>query len=115
MPPRDWAFRVTDVLRAVEAVRYYVDGMDVDAFAKDQRTVDAVVRNLIIIGEVATHMPSAIVRAHPEIPWSDMSAMRNFVVHEYFGVSNRVIWDTVQEDLPSLVAPLQALLHSEEK
>lgn len=61
------------------------------------------IRNLIIIGEASAHIPVEICQAHAEIPWQDMSAMRNFVVHEYFGVSDRILWDTVKIDLPPLI------------
>jgi uncharacterized protein with HEPN domain len=64
--------------------------------------VDAVVRNLIIIGEAAVHVPEDICRKHPEVPWHEMRGMRNFVVHEYFRASDAVIWNTVQVDLPPL-------------
>ena len=83
--------------------------MEFDSFARDRRTVDAVVRNLTIIGEATARIPKTVVTAHPEIPWAEMGAMRNLVVHEYFGVSDRIVWDTVQLDLPPLVEPLQAL------
>ena len=110
MPPRDWTFRITDVLRAIEAIQSYTRDMEFDGFARDRRTVDAVVRNLIIIGEATSRIPKTVVTAHPEIPWAEMSAMRNLVVHEYFGVSDRIVWDTAQHDLPPLVKPLQQLL-----
>jgi uncharacterized protein with HEPN domain len=72
--------------------------------------VDAVIRNFIIIGEAATHVPEEVVSAHPEIPWRDMRDMRNFVVHEYFGISDKIIWDTVQNNLPPLINLLKPLL-----
>jgi uncharacterized protein with HEPN domain len=87
---RDWLFRVRDILDAVAAVEAYVTGMKYEDFTADRKTVDAVVRNLIIIGEAAAHIPEEICQSHPEIPWPDMRAMRNFVVHEYFGLSNRI-------------------------
>lgn len=110
MPPREWRFRVQDILDAIESIRTYTEGLDFTTFESDKRTVDAVVRNLIIIGEAATRVPDSAVRAHPDVPWAEMRAMRNLVVHEYFGVSNRILWDTVQVNLPQLVAPLQAIL-----
>ena len=95
---------------AVSAVETYVTGMTYEDFVADRKTVDAVVRNLIIIGEAAVHIPREICTAHTEIPWQDMSAMRNFVVHEYFGVSDRILWDTVQIDLPPLVQVLKKIV-----
>ncbi len=110
MPLRDWKIRVQDILEAVEGVSHYVEGMTFDDFFKDQRTIDAVVRKLIIIGEAAVHIPDTICRRSPEVPWIDMRAMRNFVVHEYFGVSERIVWDTVHDDLPGIIEPLTRLL-----
>ena len=115
MPPRDWRFRITDILQAINTIREYVSGLDFVSFAADRRTVDAVVRNLIIIGEAATWVPDDVVRRHPEIAWSEMRAMRNLIVHEYFGVSDRIVWDTTQCNLPSLVTPLDHLLTSAEE
>ncbi|MCK9357480.1 MAG: DUF86 domain-containing protein [Dehalococcoidia bacterium] len=113
MPPRDWSFRIRDILDAIAAVRSYTDGMDFAEFASDRRTVDAVVRNVEIIGEAAAHVPRSVVQSHPEIPWAEMRAMRNVIVHEYYGVTDRILWDTVQTNLPQLVVPLQGLLPAE--
>jgi len=99
---RDWKFRIQDILDAVGAVQKYTQGMEFKTFIDDRRTVDAVVRNLIVIGEAAVHVPEDICRKHPEVPWHEMRGMRNFVVHEYFRASDAVIWDTVQVDLPPL-------------
>jgi uncharacterized protein with HEPN domain len=114
LPPRDWRFRIQDILDAIESIRTYTAGLDFTTFESDKRTVDAVVRNLIIIGEAAARVPDSAVRAHPGVPWAEMRAMRNLVVHEYFGVSNRILWDTVQVNLPQLVAPLQTILDSDQ-
>jgi len=113
MPPRDWRFRLQDILDAIAAVQSYTAGMDYATFAGDRRTVDAVVRNIEIIGEAASHVPRSVTLAHPEIPWAEMRGMRNIIVHEYFGVTDRILRDTVNKNLPPLVEPLQGLLHSD--
>ena len=84
--------------------------MTYEDFMADRKTVDAVVRNLIIIGEAAIHIPEDICLSHQAVPWPDMRAMRNFVVHEYFGVSDRILWDTVKIDLPPLVPGLKEIV-----
>jgi len=109
MPPREWAFRITDILRAIETTRTYTRGIESESFARDRRTVHAVVRNLTVIGEASSRIPKSVVAANPEIPWAEMSAMRNLVAHEYFGVSDRIVWDTVRHDLSPLVEPLKTL------
>ncbi|OIP44230.1 MAG: hypothetical protein COZ12_01880 [Deltaproteobacteria bacterium CG_4_10_14_3_um_filter_60_8] len=110
MPPRDWRLRIQDILEAIEAVRRYVTGMNFNEFSQDQRTIDAVVRRVTIIGEASVYVPEQVCTSCPEVPWADMRAMRHFVVHEYFGVSEKILWDTVQNDLPGIVEPLQRLL-----
>jgi uncharacterized protein with HEPN domain len=84
--------------------------MSFEDFLRDGRTIDAVVRKLTIIGEAAVHVPDSICGESPDIPWIDMRTMRNFVVHEYFGISERIVWDTVQNDLPAIIEPLKRLL-----
>jgi len=108
MPPREC------ILATIEAIADYTNGLDFSSFSRDRRTVDAVVRNLIIIGEAASHIPAEVVSEHPEVPWRDMADVRNVVVHEYFGVDERVIWDTIKKDLPPLVGPLNRLLQDGE-
>ncbi|MGD8389726.1 MAG: DUF86 domain-containing protein [Desulfobacteraceae bacterium] len=115
MPPRDWKLRIQDILDAVEGARRYVQGMRYEDFRKDPRTIDAVIRKLTIIGEAAVHVPDEICGISRDVPWVEMRAMRNFVVHEYFGVSEKIAWDTVQNDLPGIVGPLTRLLSSAEE
>lgn len=117
MPYRTWLFRVNDILDAITAIQQYIAGMSYEDFVADRKTVDAVIRNLIIIGEAAGHIPDEICQAQPEVPWTDMRAMRNFVVHEYFGVSDKILWDTVQMNLPPLIRLFQELTekYSEEE
>lgn len=99
-----------DILDAIATIESYTAGMDYPAFAQDRRTVDAVLRNVTVIGEAASRIPEAIQVASTDIPWADMRDMRNVVVHEYFGINRQILWDTTQTDLPPLVLQLQALL-----
>ena len=109
---RDWRFRVRDILAAVRAVARYTDGMSRDDFIADARTMDAVVRNLMTMGESIRWIPEAVLEAHPAVPWRILRGMRNVVVHEYFGVDPGILWETVRSDLPPLEAKLEAVLAS---
>ena len=113
MPSRNWRLRIEYILESIAAVQDYVAGMTFEDFVRDRRTIDAVVRRFSVIGEAANHVPEEICHRYPGIPWADMRAMRNFLVHEYFGVSEKALWDTIGEDLPGIVAPLQVLLDEE--
>jgi uncharacterized protein with HEPN domain len=84
--------------------------MDFPAFYADRRTNLAVVRALEIIGEAARHIPAIIRRRHPQVAWQDMVAMRNKLIHGYFGVDLEVLWRTVQEDLPPLSDAIREML-----
>ena len=113
MSPRLWQHRITDILEAIEKIQRYVEGMDFNDFEKDSRTVDAVIRNFIIIGEAARNVPKDIVVRHPSLPWRIMGDMRNFAVHEYWGVELRTVWETIKSDLPPLVPLLRSISKEE--
>jgi uncharacterized protein with HEPN domain len=87
-----------------------VKDMDFDAFQGDSRTVDAVLRNLEVIGEATGHVPADVQKKHADIPWHRMKGIRNVLAHEYFGVDLGIVWETVRQDLPPLVPLLQQLL-----
>ena len=72
-------------------------------------TIDAVVRNLEIIGEAANNIPEETTDKYPEIPWREMISMRNKVLHEYFGVDEEILWQTITNDLPPLKKQLKNL------
>ena len=109
---RDWRFRVRDILAAVRAIARYTEGMTFEEFAADARTVDAVVRNLMTIGESTRWIPEPIKDAHHGVPWRTLRGVRNVVVHEYFGVDSEILWETVRTDLPPLAPKLEAILQS---
>jgi uncharacterized protein with HEPN domain len=110
VPPRDWKFRIRDILKAIDAIQEYTKGMEFKTFTGDRKTVDAVVRNLTIIGEAAVQIPEDLSLKHSEIPWYEMRGMRNLVVHEYFQADDAVVWNTVEMDLPSLPAHFEKIL-----
>lgn len=110
MSPRLWRHRIQDILDAIAKIRSYVEGMDTEAFCQDSKTIDAVIRNLIVMGEAANRVPSEVRSAHPDVPWRLMADLRNFAVHEYWGVSLFTVWETIQQDLPPLVPVLEAVL-----
>lgn len=100
MSPREWKFRLQDILEAIERIDQYTQDMAYDAWAQDQKTVDAVIRNLEIIGEAASHISPEVEDQYLDIPWKEMRGIRTILAHEYFGVDLEVIWRTIQEDLP---------------
>jgi uncharacterized protein with HEPN domain len=97
------------MLDAVGKIDQYTEGMAFEDFVKDEKTIDAVIRQLTVIGEAAAHVPEDIISMAPGIPWPEIRGMRNVVVHEYFGVNTRIIWETVKKNLPDLRSGLETL------
>ena len=110
MSPRNWQERVRDILDAIAEIQKFTQGMDFELFKGDVRSIRAVEMNFIIIGESAGQIPEEVEEEYPEIPWDLMCAMRNRIVHVYFQVDEKLLWDTVQNDLPPLAPMLEKLL-----
>ncbi|MEI6615004.1 MAG: DUF86 domain-containing protein [Cyanobium sp. ELA507] len=108
MSRRDWSLFVADMQEAIEKIASYVDAMTFTDFQSDTRTVDAVVHNMLVIGEAARCLPASIKENHPDIDWIAINGLRNRIAHEYFGLSLSVIWEIVQTDLPRLQQQLSA-------
>jgi len=110
MSSRGVKLYLADILEAIEKIGRYTRGTSFKDFAKDEKTVDAVVRNLVIIGEAAARIPDDYRSANPEVPWQEIVGMRNKVVHEYFGVDEEILWKTIAEDLGGLEGYVRSLL-----
>ena len=95
---------------AVETIFDYLEGVDFPQFTSEKMRIDAVVRELMIIGEAASHISSGFKEKHPAIEWNKIRGMRNFLVHEYFGVNTKVVWDTCHNSLPDLHKAVKAEL-----
>ena len=109
MSSRDWRFRVQDILQAIEKIQRFSKGMTLKQFKTNELVLDAVVRNLEIIGEASRSIPASVRRSHSDVPWEDMNGMRNILIHEYFGVDVKIVWHTVKKSLPTLHKQLQEL------
>jgi uncharacterized protein with HEPN domain len=106
---RDDSERLQDVLAAIENIeKYTVQGFD--AYFGDELIQVWIVHHIQIIGEAAARLSPEIRNQYPDIPWPDIVAMRNVLVHQYFGVDLQEIWDTVTTDLPMLKKEIQTIL-----
>jgi uncharacterized protein with HEPN domain len=108
--PGDWRERIRDILEAIAEIQKFTGGMSYESFHKDDRSIRAVEMNFIIIGESANQIPAEVEEKYPEIPWNLMRAMRNRIVHVYFQIDEKLLWDTTHNDLPPLIPMLKKLL-----
>ncbi len=108
-PQREWRFYIDDMIGFAEKVQSYTEGMDQRAFTQSGMTYDAVLRNLELIGEVATRIPDDVRAQHTEIPWRMMIATRNRLIHAYLGIDDDIIWSIIRDDISPLPAALKSM------
>ena len=93
---------LNDICQAIDRIEQYIKNLSFDAFSDDQKSVDAVVRNLEIIGEAANRLPDEFKEKYSEIEWYKVVGLRHRIVHEYFGIDLEIIWQILQKDLLEL-------------
>jgi len=102
---------IDDILESIDHLDEYMNGVSKDTFIASHQIQDVVIRRLQIIGEATKHLPQEVKELFPEVPWKDVTGMRDIVVHDYFGVSLKQVWETATRD----IAPLkQAVLKVKE-
>jgi len=114
MKNREYGDYIEDILDSINAIGEFVEGMDFEEFAKDRKTIFAVIRGIEVIGEATKNIPKSIKNRYPEIPWKDMAGMRDKVIHEYFGVNLEVVWETAVRHLPEIKPQIQEILKDTE-
>lgn len=107
MSERDTKLLLEDMILSCEKIKKYISGLDYDLFLSDDKTVDAVVRNLEIIGEAANRIPQDFKSKYHHVEWKRMRGLRNRIVHDYFGIDYEIVWDIIQNDLENLVEQIQ--------
>lgn len=107
---KDYRLYFLDIASFCKKISLYTRGLTFKEFAREAKTIDAVVRNLEIIGEAVNKIPSEIRKRTPEIPWNKIVGLRNKVIHEYFDVNIPIIWETVKEDIPFLAKQVKKAL-----
>jgi uncharacterized protein with HEPN domain len=106
---RDWRLYLDDMLRFAGKVVAYTQGLDQAAFVANSVVYDATLRNLELIGEAATKIPADIRDAWPTIPWRQIIATRNRLIHGYLGIDDDTIWSIIETDIPALLVELEKM------
>ena len=112
---RNHQLYLKDIFEAMNAAQAFIKGMDLDAFAADDKTASAVVRKLEIIGEATKNVPEDIRQKYPQVPWRNMAGMRDRIIHRYFAVNYTIVWDTVKDHIPPLQSIIEQILKDVEE
>ena len=99
-----------DIINACDKITQYITEHTFESFNKDSKTFDAVMMEFIVIGEAATHFPVEIRERNPEIRWTSVVGLRNFLTHEYFEIDPQKIWNTAKVNIPELKVQMESIL-----
>ncbi len=100
---------MNDILDAARKIQRYADGMSLEEFEADEKTIDAVVRNFEIVGEASSRLPTDFKEANPNVDWVRIRGFRNRIVHDYLGIDTSIVWNIIRNYLPKLIEDLSNL------
>lgn len=110
MSDRNARLLLEDMLEAIGKIRRYTGSLSFDTFMKDDKTIDAVLHNLQIIGEAANRLPEEFTENHSDIEWFKIIGLRHRVVHDYFGVDLEIVWQILHRDLGVFESQIRKLV-----
>ena len=100
---------IDDIYECIEKIEWFSKDLQVESLRQDDKTIDAIARNLTIIGEAANRLPESFKNSHAGIEWNKIIALRHRIVHEYFGIDLEIIWQILKNDLPLLKAKIESI------
>lgn len=107
---RDFRDSIEDILKSIDDSQKFIEGYTFDDFTVDQKTINAAIRSLEIIGEASKRIPDEIRNLAPDVPWKYMSGMRDKLIHDYFGVDLSIVWGVLIDELPKIQPEIEKLL-----
>lgn len=112
MSKREVKLYITDIKDSIERIEKYTKNLgNLNEFAKDIKTIDAVLRHFSVIGEAVKNIPEEYKTHHPDVSWVEITGMRNKIIHEYFDIDEDILWQTIKEDIPQFKTEILKLLN----
>ncbi len=99
---RDYRLYLADIIQSCDRIGEYIGGYTFDSFSENNMLVDAVARNLEIIGEAVKNIPSEVLSSRPEVEWSDVAKFRDIIAHQYFRIKLTVVWDAITNEIDGI-------------
>ena len=110
MSKREINLLLEDMLESAQKIKRYTTELSFEDFLKDDKTIDAVVRNFEIIGEAANRIDPDFRSSNPEMDWNRIRGFRNRIVHDYFGIDNEIVWEIIANNLDELIDWLETII-----
>lgn len=105
-----WLFHIRQMRIALRKIQSYLSGYTRDDFLSDPKTIDAIIRNLEILGEACHHVPHRARNHYPQVMWQELRHFRNLLAHEYFAIDSEMIWETATKDLVHMDQVLETII-----
>jgi uncharacterized protein with HEPN domain len=110
---RNLALYLTDIITSIDKIQKYTSSLNYDEFIEDEKTIDAVTHNLMIIGEATKKIPPEIRIKYSQIEWQKIAGLRDFIAHVYFSINKQIVWNVVETKLDELKNCVQLILENE--
>jgi len=110
---RDYHLFLDDIPEGCDKIVAWTPSLSSEGFFNNDLVFDAVMRNLQVMGEAVKYLPADVRKRHPDVPWRRVAGFRDVVTHFYFGLSNDIVWDIVQNHVPRLRRQIAAIVEAE--
>jgi len=112
---RDELMYIRDIAESCEKIMKFITGLTKTKLLRDEKTYDAVIRNLEIIGEAAKNISGPTRAQMADVDWRKIAGLRDILIHDYFGIDNNILWDVVQNKIPGLSQTLKIFLDKKKR
>jgi len=113
--PRPYKLYLEDIIDSIQKISDYTKGMNITSFANHSMAFDAVLRNLEIVGEATKKIPRRIRTQYQQIEWKKIAGLRDIIIHEYFGVNKKILWEIITRKIPVLEKQILMILQDLKK